>query len=76
MRSPSSTQEYVILGAGGLTREVLSIFREANKDRSRWDLLGFVDENLKAHGKILCDLAVLRNLGQGGLHELNLSNDK
>ncbi|MFC2001728.1 acetyltransferase [Chloroflexota bacterium] len=49
----------VILGAGGLAREVLWIFREVNKCKPQWDILGFIDENPANHGKSLCDLPVL-----------------
>ena len=49
----------IILGAGGLAREVLWIFREANKVEPRWDVLGFIDENPENHGKVLCGLPVL-----------------
>lgn len=52
-------QKIVILGAGGFAREVLWIFREANKVKPRWDVLGFVDDDKTKHGTIVCDLPVL-----------------
>ena len=52
-------KKVVILGAGGFAREVLWIYRDANQEKYEWDVLGFVDENVENHNKILCDLPVL-----------------
>lgn len=52
-------QRVVILGAGGFAREVLWVFREANGVNHQWEVLGFIDENPKLHGKVICDLPVL-----------------
>lgn len=49
----------VILGAGGFAREVLWVFREANKVDHQWEVLGFIDESPEHHGKMLCDLPIL-----------------
>lgn len=52
-------QKVVILGAGGLAREVYWVFCDANKVERKWDILGFIDENPQNHGKLLCDLPIL-----------------
>ena len=53
----------VILGAGGLAREVYWVFRDANNETAnRWKVLGFIDENRANLGKGLCDLTVLGDL--------------
>jgi len=52
-------QKVAILGAGGLARDALFVFLESNKHSPQWDVLGFIDENPKNHGVILCDLPVL-----------------
>lgn len=52
-------QKVVIVGAGGFAREVLWVFREANKANRQWEVLGFIDENPENHGKVICDLPIL-----------------
>lgn len=52
-------KQVVILGAGGFAREVLWVFKDINKDKPEWEILGFIDENPDNHGKILCDVPVL-----------------
>jgi sugar O-acyltransferase (sialic acid O-acetyltransferase NeuD family) len=52
-------QKVVILGAGGLAREVYWVFSDANKVGEKWSVLGFIDENIQNHGKLLCGLPVL-----------------
>ena len=52
-------QKAVILGAGGLAREVLWVFREANRSYPQWEVLGYIDEDTKKHGKVFCDVLVL-----------------
>ena len=56
-------QKVVILGAGGLAREVYWVFCEANKVERKWAVLGFIDENPQSDGKLLCDLPVLGDFG-------------
>jgi len=48
-------QKVVILGAGGLAREVLWIFHEVNKCKPQWDILGFMGEAPANHRSSLCD---------------------
>jgi sugar O-acyltransferase (sialic acid O-acetyltransferase NeuD family) len=64
-------EKVIILGAGGLAREVLWVIREANEHRFAWDVLGFVDDNQEYHGKTLCNLPVL-----GGLEWFSTNNPK
>jgi sugar O-acyltransferase (sialic acid O-acetyltransferase NeuD family) len=49
--------EIVILGAGGLAREVLDVINERNQHQpypdAKMEVLGFIDENPVSHGKIL-----------------------
>lgn len=52
-------RKVVILGAAGFAREVLWVFREANKVKHQWEVLGFIDENPENHGKAICDLPIL-----------------
>jgi len=52
-------KKVVILGAGGHGRSVLNAFRDTNKSRKKKHILGFVDDNKKLHGKIICEVPVL-----------------
>ena len=50
----------VILGAGGLAREVYWIFCDVNsKSGGEWEVLGFIDESPSNWGQSLCDIPVL-----------------
>lgn len=50
----------VILGAGGLAREVYWIFCDVNdKADGAWEVLGFIDENPENWQKSLCGVPVL-----------------
>jgi sugar O-acyltransferase (sialic acid O-acetyltransferase NeuD family) len=52
-------EKVVILGAGGFAREVLWVFEEGNRVEPRWEILGFIDEDISKKGKMLCNLPVL-----------------
>jgi sugar O-acyltransferase (sialic acid O-acetyltransferase NeuD family) len=63
----------VILGAGGLGREVLGLIEAINAacKKPPWELLGFLDDDASKHGKMLCEKPVLGPLAllrehQGG----------
>ncbi|MGA8101107.1 MAG: acetyltransferase [Candidatus Acidiferrales bacterium] len=51
--------DVVILGAGGLARELSWLFEAANLDEKKWNVLGFIDDNPALHGVIQCGLPVL-----------------
>jgi len=57
-------KKVVILGAGAHARSVLNAFRDANKSKIQWHIIGFIDENKKLHGKIICN--------DSGLNEFDL----
>lgn len=44
-------RDLVILGAGGYGREVLQVVNDVNRDRSTWNLLGFLDADTALHGQ-------------------------
>lgn len=54
-----SSKRIIILGAGGHGRSVLNTFRDDNKSKEQWHILGFVDDDRRLHGKIICDVTVL-----------------
>ena len=47
----------LLVGAGGLAREVLSAVRAF--DPPRWDVLGFLDDNASRHGELIDGVPVL-----------------
>ena len=40
-------KDIVIIGAGGFGREVAWLIEDINKEKSKWNLLGFIDDNIK-----------------------------
>jgi sugar O-acyltransferase (sialic acid O-acetyltransferase NeuD family) len=61
MADDAMASPLVILGAGGLGREVLGVVEAINAAHSSpfWDLLGFLDDDAKVHGRTLCEKPVL-----------------
>jgi sugar O-acyltransferase (sialic acid O-acetyltransferase NeuD family) len=51
--------DVVILGAGGCGRELYCIFLDANEEKRRWKVLGFVDDKPELQGTVVCDVPVL-----------------
>ena len=43
----------VIIGAGGLAREVQHVIEKINHKKNQWNLIGFIDENLDNKGNLL-----------------------
>lgn len=52
----------VIIGAGGLAREVADIFAACNQVRQEYEIVGFIDENPASHGAALNGFPVLGDL--------------
>ena len=61
----------VIIGAGGVGREVSLIIQKINELEQTWNLLGFIDDNTDNWGKVINGYSVI-----GGIDSLEfLSND-
>lgn len=61
----------VIIGAGGVGREVSLIIQQINELEETWNLLGFIDDNTDNWGKVINGYSVI-----GGIDSLEfLSND-
>jgi sugar O-acyltransferase (sialic acid O-acetyltransferase NeuD family) len=52
----------VIIGAGGLAREVADVFAACNQVRQDYEIVGFIDESPASHGSELNGLPVLGDL--------------
>lgn len=61
----------VIVGAGGFGREVLEIFKDQNKISLRWNILGFIDENMELQGEEINNYQVLGGLDWLRKHKAN-----
>jgi len=61
-RGGINMKSVVIVGAGGFGREVLEIFKDINKQKKKWEILGFVDSNTELHGKTINNYPVLGGL--------------
>lgn len=56
-----SMKDIVILGAGGLGKEVAQLIKDINQDKKTWNILGYIDETAEKHGSVINDTAVLGN---------------
>lgn len=54
--------DVVILGAGGFARELYWLILEANEEKKKWNVLGFVDDKPELQGAVICDLPVLGSM--------------
>lgn len=52
-------EQIIIIGAGGLGREVLWLIREINQASPTFDIVGFVDDNPEVQGQEICGIKVL-----------------
>jgi len=52
-------KDLVILGAGGMSREIADAVADINRVERQWNLLGFLDDDPAKHGKIVAGLPVL-----------------
>lgn len=52
-------KDLIIVGAGGLGREVLQMCMEINGIEKRWNIKGFIDDGKKDFGDIKCDYPIL-----------------
>lgn len=55
-------KDLIIYGTGGFAREVHQIVEDLNLEKSRWNFLGFLDDNQSNHGKTIHDFPVLGGL--------------
>ena len=55
-------KDIIIIGAGGVGREVAFTIEEINKKMPTWNILGFVDDNKEIHGKVINGYSVLGDL--------------
>ena len=42
-------KDIVIIGSGGLAKEVVFLIEEINKIENKWKILGFIDDNIEVN---------------------------
>ncbi|MCD7826399.1 MAG: acetyltransferase [Clostridiaceae bacterium] len=52
-------KKIIIVGAGGFGRELLQWIKDINKEKQTWEILGFIDDNLKALEGVEIDYGVI-----------------
>ena len=52
-------KDIVVIGAGGFAREVIWLIEEINKQKLTWNILGYIDEDIKKHNILLNGYKVL-----------------
>ena len=55
----------VIIGAGGVGREVSLIIEKINELKATWNLIGFIDDNINSWGNVINGYPVI-----GGIDSL------
>ena len=55
-------KDIIIIGAGGVGREVAFIIEEINKEMPMVNILGFIDDNKEIHGKVINGYSVLGDI--------------
>lgn len=65
------SKKIIIVGAGGMGREVLQWIKDINKSAHTWDVLGFIDDNEHALDNIECDYSII-----GKVSEWNVKADE
>ena len=64
-------KKIVIIGAGGFGRELLQRDKDINAGQQKWEIMGFIDDNLHALDHIECDYPVI-----GRVHDWQPGEDE
>lgn len=64
-------KDLIIVGAGGMGRELLQWVEDLNRAETRWRIKGFIDDNLGALSGFDCDYSVI-----GRIHEWEPAEDE
>ncbi len=52
-------KDIVVIGAGGLGKEVTQLLKDINQDKKTWNMLGYIDETPEKQGAVINDTSVL-----------------
>lgn len=62
-------KDLIILGAGGTSFDLIDIAVAMNKIQKKWNILGFLDDNVELKGKMVYGFPVLGTISQSGEYE-------
>ena len=57
-------KKLIIVGAGGMGRKVFVCLRRLNEINKKWDIKGFIDDNLNALEDKKCDLKIIGKISE------------
>lgn len=63
------SKKLIIVGAGGMGREVLQWVKDINSTEPTWDILGFIDDNADALNDIKCDYNIIGSISEWQVKE-------
>lgn len=52
-------KDILLFPFNGNAKEAISVIRDINKPKNTWNILGFIDDDKKTHGKFFADIQVL-----------------
>ena len=58
----SDVKDLIIIGAGGMGREVLQWIKDINAIKPTWNILGFIDDNINALNEMKCSHKIIDTL--------------
>jgi sugar O-acyltransferase (sialic acid O-acetyltransferase NeuD family) len=64
-------EKLIIVGASGFGRELLQWIKDVNRKERKWEIIGFIDDNLHALDSFTCDYSVV-----GTIQDWNPSQDE
>lgn len=62
MREKNKMTDIIIVGAGGCGREVANWIEDINKIKEKWNILGFLDDNLEAFKGFPCKYQIIETI--------------
>jgi sugar O-acyltransferase (sialic acid O-acetyltransferase NeuD family) len=55
-------KKILIIGAGGSGKEIVQLIKDINKENKTWEMIGYLDDNEKLHGKTINGIPVIGSL--------------
>lgn len=61
-------EDLIILGAGGTSREIADAVADVNRVTAVWNLVGFLDDDVTKHSRLIAGLPVLGSINSAKMH--------
>ncbi len=61
-------EDLIILGAGGTSREIADAVADVNRVTAVWNLVGFLDDDVTKHSRLIAGLPVLGSIDSAKMH--------